>query len=269
MSPSADSSSLETRTRGLKILLAEDNAVNRRLATALLEKRGHTVIAAENGRIALDLLGQQTVDLVLMDVQMPVMDGLEAIGAIRAKEQINGPRLPIIALTAHAMKGDRERCIDAGADEYMTKPIRTNELFAAIDRISAGSANRVPPAPTTQVAAASRVLDTAALLERVEGDRDLLEELVQLFTQECPANMAAIRQAQDDRDVPLLERLAHTLKGASANLGAQRVFASASELEAHARAEDWDHTGVAIENLQRELSRLLPELDSLCRKVAS
>ena len=267
-SPSENQSSPEAGTRGLKILLAEDNAVNRRLATALLERRGHTVIAAENGRIALDLLGQQTVDLVLMDVQMPVMDGLEAIGAIRAKEQINGPRLPIIALTAHAMKGDRERCIDAGADEYMTKPIRTNELFAAIDRVSGGSANRVPPAPITPVAAASRVLDTAALLGRVEGDRDLLEELVQLFTQECPANMVAIRQAQDERDAHLLERLAHTLKGASANLGAQRVFASASELEAHALAEDWNHAGESIETLQTELSRLLPELDSLCRKVA-
>jgi len=259
----------ETRTRGMKILLAEDNAVNRKLAMALLEKAGHTVITAENGELALQVLDQQRVDLVLMDVQMPVMDGLQAICAIRAKEVGNQTHLPIIALTAHAMKGDRERCLDAGADEYVTKPIRTAELLAAIDRLlSRVSTEPILGPSTPQPTPESRVLDATGLLERVEGDRELLEELVRLFAQECPANMAAIRQAQEARDAPLLERLAHTLKGASANLGAYRVFTSASELEARARIGDWKNTGESIGNLEREVERLLPELESLCRKVA-
>ncbi len=118
----------------MKILLAEDNAVNRKLATALLQKRGHQVVATENGREALNALERENFDLVLMDIQMPVLDGLDAIHAIRAKEQSSGSHLPIIALTAHAMKGDRERCLAAGADEYVTKPIRTPDLLAAIDR---------------------------------------------------------------------------------------------------------------------------------------
>ena len=119
----------------MKVLLAEDNAINRKLATRLLEKHGHAVVVTENGREALDALERETADAVLMDVQMPVMDGLEAIRAIRAKEEGSGAHLPIIVLTAHAMKGDREKCFEAGADDYLTKPIRTSELLAALDRI--------------------------------------------------------------------------------------------------------------------------------------
>jgi two-component system, sensor histidine kinase and response regulator len=254
------------RPTGLKVLLAEDNAVNRRLATALLEKRGFIVTAAENGQKAVDILEEQTVDLVLMDVQMPVMDGLAATRAIRTKEQSIGTHLPIIALTAHAMKGDRERCLDAGADEYVTKPIRVAELFTIIDRLL-GAAVRALPAPTVPSEPVSRVLDPAALLERVEGDRELLEELARLFAQECPANMVAIRQAQDARDANLLERLAHTLKGASYSVSAPRVSAAALELESGARAGSLDHTDELIVKLQQEVDLLLPELESLCRKV--
>ncbi len=119
----------------MKVLLAEDNAVNRTLAIRLLEKHGHTVVVVENGRQALEVLERETVDLVLMDVQMPEMDGLEATAAIREKEKKTGNHLPIIALTAHAMKGDREKCLAAGTDDYLTKPIRTADLFAAIDRL--------------------------------------------------------------------------------------------------------------------------------------
>ncbi len=130
---------------GVKVLLAEDNAVNRKLAKTLLEKRGYTVVVAENGQEALDALEREHVDLVLMDVQMPQLDGLSATRAIRAKEQGTGKHLPIIALTAHAMKGDRERCLEAGADDYLPKPIWTPDLFAAIEesRRSAGPRERL------------------------------------------------------------------------------------------------------------------------------
>jgi CheY-like chemotaxis protein len=121
--------------RRLRILLAEDNVVNQRLVVGLLEKRGHTVVVASTGREVLTILAQQPVDLVLMDVQMPEMDGLEATAAIRTQERQRGGHLPIIALTAHAMKGDQERCLAGGMDEYVSKPIQAQELFAAMARV--------------------------------------------------------------------------------------------------------------------------------------
>jgi CheY-like chemotaxis protein len=119
----------------LRILLAEDNAVNQRVARALLEKRGHTVSVAGNGREAVRLVQERNFDLVLMDVQMPEMDGLEATAAIRAREAGAARRLPIVAMTAHAMKGDAERCLEAGMDAYVSKPIKPERLFAVIERV--------------------------------------------------------------------------------------------------------------------------------------
>jgi CheY-like chemotaxis protein len=251
----------------MKILLAEDNAVNGKLATTLLEKRGHTVVVTENGREALDALERGTVDLVLMDVQMPVMDGLEAIRAIRAKEQSSGGHLPIIALTAHAMKGDRERCIAAGADDYVTKPIRVAELLAAMKGVTVGTAGPSLVAPPTIAAAASTRLDMAAALERVEGDRDLLEELVRIFADECPGNLKEIRLALSGRDAHALRLLAHTVKGAAMNLGALKVSEAALALENQARAGDLENAAPLAENLAKEIELLMPEMESLCRKV--
>jgi CheY-like chemotaxis protein len=120
---------------GHRILLAEDNLVNRKVAVSLLEKQGHRVTTAENGRIALELALQETFDLILMDVQMPEMDGLEATQQIREAERATGARIPIVALTAHALTGDRERCMSAGMDGYVTKPIRAAQLLTAIKRL--------------------------------------------------------------------------------------------------------------------------------------
>jgi CheY-like chemotaxis protein len=132
------------RRAPLKILLAEDNPVNQRLAVRLLEKQGHTVLVAANGRQALALLEQHAVDLVLMDVQMPDMDGLEATAAIRQKEKSNGDHLPIVAMTAHAMQGDRERCLGAGMDGYLAKPVQPSELYGVIESLA--GARQAPPA---------------------------------------------------------------------------------------------------------------------------
>jgi HPt (histidine-containing phosphotransfer) domain-containing protein len=143
-------------------------------------------------------------------------------------------------------------------------------LFAAIDRIAAASAAAASHSGLAQIGPLpkAKVLDTAALLERVEGDTDLLEELVRLFARESPGNMAAIGRARDAHDAILLEQLAHTLRGASANLGAERVLGWASSIESHARAQDWETAGASIESLQIEVGRLLSELDSFCRSVA-
>jgi two-component system sensor histidine kinase/response regulator len=129
-------SSQEPRRR-LKILLAEDNRVNQALAVRLLEKKGHAVVVVETGRAALELSGTQPFDLILMDVQMPVMDGLDATAAISAREAISGQHVPIIAMTAHAMVGDKQRCIDAGMDGYISKPVQITELFSAIENLPA------------------------------------------------------------------------------------------------------------------------------------
>jgi CheY-like chemotaxis protein len=140
-SQTAEQSSLTTHDapgeekRGLHVLLAEDNAVNRQLALRLLEKRGHHVVVAGNGLEVLAALEHQQFDLVLMDVQMPEMDGFEATAAIREKEKIEGGHLPIIAMTAHTMKGDRERCLQSGMDGYVLKPIQSKEFFTTIEEV--------------------------------------------------------------------------------------------------------------------------------------
>jgi signal transduction histidine kinase/DNA-binding response OmpR family regulator len=136
---------LRERRTQLRVLVAEDNAVNQTLARRLLEKRGHTVVIAENGRVALDALEREAFDLILMDVQMPVLGGLEAAACIRERERVSGcgARIPIVALTANAMAGDRERCIKSGMDEYLTKPIQARDLFATMERVMAGIQSEV------------------------------------------------------------------------------------------------------------------------------
>jgi two-component system, sensor histidine kinase and response regulator len=263
-------------TEPLRILLAEDNAVNQKLAITLLQKRGHTVIATGNGKEALAALEQEDVDLVLMDVQMPVMDGFEAIRSIRDKERTTGSHIPIIALTAHAMKGDREKCLAVGADDYVSKPIRTADLLAAMDRARALKVGE----PTSKAPAAHAggdappvsdvpVFDIKDALNRVEGDHELLEEIIRIFTGECSSNMDAIRQAFAAGDARLLERLAHTIKGASANLSAVSTSEVAFKLEKLASANDLAGAGEWIDKLQHEIDRLLPELALVCQKVTS
>ncbi len=264
-------------TDRLRILLAEDNAVNQKLAITLLQKRGHTVIPTGNGKEAIAALEREKFDLVLMDVQMPVMDGFEAIRSIRAREQATGGHIPIVALTAHAMKGDREKCLAVGADDYVSKPIRTSDLLAAMDRARALKVD-VPatigpspkPAPAASaVDSAPRVFDIQDALDRVEGDRDLLEEIVRIFTGECSSNMDAIRQALSAGDAHLLERLAHTIRGAAANLSAFAVSAAALKLEKLAGAGNLVDAGEWVDDLQHEIRRLLPELAVVCQKVTS
>jgi two-component system sensor histidine kinase/response regulator len=185
--------------RGMKVLLAEDNAVNRIFATRLLEKHGYTVVVAENGREALEALERETADLVLMAVQMPEMDGLEATAAIRERERKTGSHVPIIALTAHAMKGDREKCLAAGADDYLAKPIRTTELFEAVDRLRNAKTNAPSGATPIANTPAANAFDIDAALKHVEGDRDLLDEIVRIFSDQCPRTISEVQNALSRR----------------------------------------------------------------------
>jgi len=245
---------------GLRILLAEDNPINQTLALRLLERRGHSVALASNGREALVALTREPFDLVLMDLQMPEMDGFETTSHIRRAEAESGGHVPIVAMTAHAMKGDRERCLQAGMDGYVSKPVQPAELFALLDRL-APQAARVGPA-------AAVVLDRADALERVGGDVALLHELVKLFLESCPKHLAELRAAQARQDGPALERVAHMLKGAAGALGARAVLVAAERLEAAVRKGNLAQTPEACATLIEALERLQPALAALAAEPA-
>jgi PAS domain S-box-containing protein len=247
--------------RTLRLLLAEDNAVNQRLAVSLLEKRGHHVVVVSDGREALAALDEGTFDAVLMDVQMPEMDGLEATAAIRAREAEAGCHTPIVAMTAHALQGDRERCLAAGMDAYVSKPLRPQELFDVLESLLPAPADggSAPAAPEPMPAA----FDMAAALERVDGDVDLMRELAGLFLGECARRMADIRRAIDRRDGSALHQAAHYLKGSVGNLGARQAFEAAGRLERDGREGRWDRAEEDWAALEGAIGRLGPAFAEL------
>jgi two-component system sensor histidine kinase/response regulator len=240
--------------RHLKVLLAEDSVVNQKLAVYLLEKWGHHVTVANNGHEAVARVQAEPFDLVLMDVQMPEMDGLEATATIRQRETKSGTHVPIVAMTAHAMVGDRERCLESGMDDYLSKPIRARELLAAIEKVIAGQ----PPSDGKH---AESSIDWAAALDRLQGDRELLEELVGVIRQEAPRLLAEVRDAVDRGDAAALRLSAHTLKGSLGNFAAARAVEAARRLELMAKQGDLSDAQPALVALEHELSRFLPELE--------
>jgi signal transduction histidine kinase/DNA-binding response OmpR family regulator len=253
--------------RRLSILVAEDNAVNRRLAVRLLEKQGYTVTAVETGKAVLHALNRQRYDLVLMDVQMPEMDGLEVTAAIRALERVTGEHLPIIAMTAHAMKGDRERCLAVGMDGYLAKPIQAQELLRAIESICPPPDTAIPAPP--HIAPVDIAIDQAVMLAAVEGDVDLLRELAALFLHDYPHRLAELHQAIVKQDPTAVARVAHTLKGAVGNLGAHDAYAAALGLEEAGWSGDLAQIPPASTALELEMQRLIPALTSFLQEAAS
>jgi CheY-like chemotaxis protein len=242
--------------RRLRILLAEDNVVNQELAAAILRKRGHSVVVAENGREALRALERspQGFDLILMDVQMPELGGLETTAIIREKEKATGAHIPIVALTAHALDGDRERCLEAGMDAYLSKPIQSDKLRNQVEELASDSFGR-----KRRVSDRSRrgqVLDGRALLAQVDGNVQLLGKLTRLFLADCPARLSRIRQAVASRDPQALHQAAHALKGSIANFAARDAFDAALKLEKMGKQNDLTGVEDAHRTLENEIRRL-------------
>ena len=255
----------EIRNR-LRILLAEDNVINRRLAIRILKKPGHTVVVAGNGKETLAALEREPFDLILMDVQMPKMDGLEATVAIRERERDTDEHIPIIAMTAHAMTGDRERCLEAGMDDYVSKPVEPEELFEVIERVVPTSrTDIVPPESGTRTfeePSDEDVFDSTAVLARVDGDMEFLRELAGLFFENSSKLLSEIREAVARGDSKALERAAHTLKGSVSILGTEEVLDAARRLEEMGRSTNLAQAEAAYAELEQRITGLNRAMES-------
>jgi PAS domain S-box-containing protein len=242
--------------RRLRVLVAEDNVVNQQVVMGFLDRAGHAAVVVSTGAEVLVALEQHDFDVVLMDVQMPELDGFETTSEIRKRERSTGGHIPIVALTAHVVKGDAERCLAAGMDAYLAKPLRGRDLFAAIE--SALEPARMPA--STETAAA---IDEARLLERVGGDREALRELVNVFLTDAPSLLARIKEAIDAKDTRAVQAAAHTVKGAVSNFAASSATEAAARLQQTGEGNDLGSARAASDVLRRELERVRDALSAL------
>ncbi|MBZ0156489.1 MAG: response regulator [Alphaproteobacteria bacterium] len=248
-----------------RVLLAEDNAVNQKLVASLLERRGYSVTIAGTGREVIEILEKQHFDLILMDIQMPEMDGIEAARLIRsAVSPVINPRIPIIAMTAHATSGYRDQCLEAGMDAYIAKPINIKEVYRIIERFLSFPPSKSAFPPYTKEGSSEReepgVLNTPAALERLNGDRELLEEVRHTFRESTPRQMRELLNAWEADDTSLVERLSHSLKGAAGNIGADLLREEASLMEKAMKRNDREETRKSLEKVFREWKRVVDAL---------
>jgi len=287
--PAASDSPIQPR----RILLVEDNEINRRVALGLLHARGHQVVVAENGLVAVNMLAEQKFDVVLMDMQMPVMDGYKATTAIRNREHLSGGHTPIIAMTAEALKGDRERCLETGMDDYVAKPIAAAEMYHAIERFPAlclashagnpDAANdesvrtqshvRMPKhadveksmlsESRTANAAVSALpkIDWNGVRELLSCGADELRAFAEVARSETPNQMAEVRRAIETCDHQLLRRSAHLLKGSVNYFGVEELNQAALALETRGREESFEGTAEQLATLEHEMARFLAALE--------
>jgi CheY-like chemotaxis protein/signal transduction histidine kinase len=245
---------------GLRVLLAEDNQVNQAVASRMLKKMGHSVVVAANGVEAVALVAAQPFDLVLMDIQMPQMDGFGATRKIRAEEVRTGSHLPIIAITAHTIKGDRERCLEAGMDEYVPKPVDAKALERAI-AIAMRSRNDGEHDSSTKGPEATRaratIWNVSQALEKLGGDEQLLYEMVDIFISETPKQMKALRLALAQQDADTVKNTAHNLKGELGYMGAPDLSERARALEELGRKHDLEQAAQTFAVFDPEIATLL------------
>jgi signal transduction histidine kinase/CheY-like chemotaxis protein/HPt (histidine-containing phosphotransfer) domain-containing protein/PAS domain-containing protein len=225
----------------MTVLLADDNPLNRELATTLLSEQGHRVLAVKNGIEALNALRESPFDLVLMDVQMPIMDGVSATRAIRDPNSgALNPNIPIVALTAHALKGDRERFLDAGMDDYIAKPIKMRDFYNTIARVSGDRPHKAPePKKEHRVPVPSgKPFDRESALEMLGGKQSLLSRMDEIFLRDVPGELEELADFFAQRDWQNAKRMAHSIKSSARTIGAQRLGAIAEQMEYLCRQQD-------------------------------
>ena len=258
--------SLRDHKRRLDILLVEDNPINRELMLALLSKRGDAVTETEDGIQALKALENHVYDLILMDVEMPNMDGCKTTQEIRKREQVTGRHTPVIALTAHASKQDQQKCVTAGMDDFIAKPINLSEFFKLLEHYSSlnlsnktlsPSPHASPAAPASEPASDLPVLDMDSVLERVNGDRELLYKLLQDFISISEQYTVDMETKTQQQDWEAVSQISHTLKGASANLSCNRIWKLAANLEQMAKNNHGE------DPLRREIMQINREVENL------
>jgi len=261
-----------TTGRRINILVAEDTPFNQKFIRRLLDRWGHRSVIVANGHKAIEALSQEKFDLVLMDVQMPEMDGFEATRAIRAEEAANGKHVPIIAMTAHAMKGDRERCIEVGMDDYVPKPVSANTLLAAINKLvpddgAPSEKEGVDNAPEKTISE-EPIIDKATLLKAFDDDWDFFTEVVEMFIQDYPPMMSDIATALQAQDAPTLMRSGHALKGMLGNFQATSGMQLAYRLEEMGRQAVFDEADATYQKLSDELTKLTSVFKKIVKEEA-
>ncbi len=268
--PAAPAAVRDHGIRPLQILLAEDNPVNQMTATTMLEKLGHSVVVAGNGRQAIDKISEQAFDVVFMDVQMPEMDGVTATGEIRKREQATGKHIPIVAMTAHAMKGDKEKCLQAGMDDYVSKPIRRKDLADVIARISArfltaGPADGEPAAESNNCGdeVTRMILDEVALLEECDNDKSLLGRMVEIFDRDARERLPRLREAVRSGNAEAVKQEAHALKGGVGTFYAKASYDTAYALENMGAGGNLSQAETTLRTLESQLQSLRKRLDEL------
>jgi signal transduction histidine kinase/CheY-like chemotaxis protein len=250
--PAVVTSSVPRAAAGLRILVAEDNLINRAVAVGILEKRGHSLAHADNGREAVEAVERETFDLILMDVQMPEMDGFEATRRIRELEEATGAHTRIVAMTAHAMAGDRERCIAAGMDDYLSKPLRKEDLLRALDGADA--------AAVEDKGETTFLYGREEMLSQCEGDEELMSELISIFQENTPQIVQSIGEAIEKRDAPALAGSAHKLLSSLGAFGAGQAGSLALRLERHGQENDFRGTKERFRELGRETDKIYAAL---------
>jgi CheY-like chemotaxis protein len=245
--------------KSLRVLVAEDNPTNQALVAALLKQKGHRVTIVGNGRLAADRAVLETFDVVLMDVQMPEMGGLEATALIRDHERTAGGHVPIVALTARAMAGDREQCLAAGMDAYVPKPLRADDLFSAIESVVTNQP--ASQAATTPVRAAK--VDRDALLEGFGGRADLLKHVVEVFLEDGPATLARLKQAIQSGNSTEVAAIAHSLKGSVGLFSQGQAFEGVRRLEQAGKSGDLAQAETVRAEVEESVARLTTELRAL------
>ena len=244
--------------QALRILLAEDNQVNQWVAIQMLERMGHAVTVVSNGREALERSDAEPFDLILMDIQMPEMDGVEATAQIRKREQQTGAHLPIIAMTAHTVKGDRERFLQQGMDGYVPKPVSSRQLRAELDRFSGSAAafDSAISGGTPEVESFESRWNPQEALTRLGGDENLVQDVLCIFLDQSPGLFAGLRQGVLAGDSAMVEKTAHSLKGELSYLGVPSLVENMRALEQHGRNTQMEAARALLPEVERQMEAL-------------